>query len=55
MQTLNQALFALYKNKMIALDEAMGRSVEPEEFRVMVDSDARRGGGHPGQDRTQPR
>ena len=33
MQTLNQALFALYKNKLVSLEEAQGRSVEPEEFR----------------------
>src|SRR5580693_3057608 len=42
MQTLNQALFALYKNRMISLEEAQGRSVEPEEFRLMIDSDAKR-------------
>ncbi len=47
MQTLNQALFALYKNRMISLEEAQGRSVEPEEFRLMIESDAKRNASHP--------
>jgi twitching motility protein PilT len=37
MQTLNQALYALYARKLIALDEAMGRSLEPDELRMMVE------------------
>ena len=45
MQTLNQALFALYKNRLISLEEAQGRSVEPEEFRMMIESDAKKSGG----------
>src|SRR5580704_10607420 len=51
MQTLNQALFALYKNKMISLEEAMGRRVEPEELRVMIESDAKRNPHPSGQHR----
>jgi twitching motility protein PilT len=55
MQTLNQALFSLYKNKMISLEEAQGRSVEPDEFRMMVESDAKKNPGHPsGQHRIAP-
>jgi twitching motility protein PilT len=46
MQTLNQSLFSLYKNRLVSLEEAMGRSVEPEEFRTMIDSDAKRASTH---------
>jgi twitching motility protein PilT len=46
MQTLNQSLFSLYKNRLVSLEEAMGRSVEPEEFRTMIDSDAKRSSTH---------
>jgi twitching motility protein PilT len=46
MQTLNQSLFSLYKNRLVSLEEAMGRSVEPEEFRTMIDSDAKRTSSH---------
>jgi twitching motility protein PilT len=46
MQTLNQSLFSLYKNRLVSLEEAMGRSVEPEEFRTMIDSDAKRTSTH---------
>ena len=53
MQTLNQSLFSLYKNKLVSLEEAQGRSVEPEEFRTMIDSDKRN--AHPsGQHRVAP-
>jgi twitching motility protein PilT len=55
MQTLNQSLFSLYKNKLVSLEEASGRSVEPEEFRTMIESDAKRSGSHPsGQHRVVP-
>ena len=40
---------------MISLEEAQGRSVEPEEFRIMIESDAKKMGAHPGgQDRMAP-
>ena len=37
MQTLNQALFALYARRMITLEEAMGRSYEPDELQMMIE------------------
>jgi len=46
MQTLNQALFSLYQRRIIALDEAMGRSLEPDELRMMIEG--RPGGQRPG-------
>ncbi len=37
MQTLNQSLFALYARRLITLEEALGRSNEPEELRNMLE------------------
>jgi twitching motility protein PilT len=37
MQTLNQSLYSLYSRRMVSLEEAMGRSVEPDELRMMVE------------------
>ena len=37
MQTLNQSLYSLYQRRMVSLEEAMGRSVEPDELRMMVE------------------
>jgi len=37
MQTLNQALFSLYSRRLISLEEAQGRSLEPDEFRMMLE------------------
>jgi twitching motility protein PilT len=37
MQTLNQSLYALYMKKLISQEEAMGRSVEPDELRMMME------------------
>ncbi len=37
MQTLNQSLFWLYKNRMITLEEAFHRTSEPDELRMMID------------------
>jgi twitching motility protein PilT len=37
MQTLNQALYTLYSRRLITLEEAMGRSIEPDELRTMVE------------------
>ena len=37
MQTLNQSLFSLYSKRLISLEEAQGRSLEPDEFRMMIE------------------
>ena len=37
MQTLNQALYALYARRLISQEEAMGRSLEPDELRMMLE------------------
>jgi len=37
MQTLNQSLFSLYSKRLISLEEASGRSLEPDEFRMMIE------------------
>ncbi len=37
MQTLNQSLYSLHARKLISLEEAMGRSVEPEELKMMIE------------------
>ncbi|MGD0528549.1 MAG: type IV pilus twitching motility protein PilT [Polyangiaceae bacterium] len=37
MQTLNQCLFSLFQRRLISQEEAMGRSVEPEELRMMME------------------
>jgi len=47
MQTLNQSLYSLYARRMISLEEAMGRSSEPEELRTMIEG--RVAGGPSGQ------
>ena len=47
MQTLNQSLFSLYQRRMISLEEAQGRTVEPDEFRMMIDNAAAKAGAHP--------
>jgi twitching motility protein PilT len=36
MQTLNQCLFALFTKRIISLEEALGRSTEPEELKQML-------------------
>ncbi len=36
MQTMNQALLNLYQRRLITLEDAMGRSPDPEEFRQML-------------------
>ncbi|HWA78309.1 MAG TPA: type IV pilus twitching motility protein PilT [Polyangiaceae bacterium] len=43
MQTLNQSLYSLYARRLITLEEAMGRSTDPEELRSMIEG--RVGGG----------
>ena len=37
MQTLNQALYTLYSRRLITLEEAVGRSLEPDELRPMIE------------------
>jgi twitching motility protein PilT len=37
MQTLNQCLYSLYTRRQITLEEAMNRSGEPDELRVMIE------------------
>jgi twitching motility protein PilT len=37
MQTLNQSLFSLFQRRLISHEEAVGRSVEPEELRMMME------------------
>jgi twitching motility protein PilT len=37
MQTLNQCLYALVQRRLISVEEAMGRSIEPEELRMMLE------------------
>jgi twitching motility protein PilT len=36
MQTMNQSLLSLYLKKMISLEEALGRSLDPEELKQMI-------------------
>jgi twitching motility protein PilT len=45
MQTLNQSLFSLYQRRLISLEEATSRSVEPEELRMMLEGRTAMGGG----------
>ncbi|HEY1693953.1 MAG TPA: type IV pilus twitching motility protein PilT [Polyangiaceae bacterium] len=47
MQTLNQSLYSLFQRRLISQEEAMGRSVEPEELRMMMEG--RSAMGIPGQ------
>jgi len=42
MQTMNQCLFSLYTRRIITLEDALGRSPEPDEFKQMM------GGGNMG-------
>jgi twitching motility protein PilT len=37
MQTLNQSLYSLYARRMITLEEAMGRSNDTDELRMMIE------------------
>jgi twitching motility protein PilT len=38
MQTMNQSLMNLYIRKFISLEDALGRSMDPEELRQMISS-----------------
>jgi twitching motility protein PilT len=37
MQTLNQSLYTLYSRRLITLEEAMNRTLEPDELRTMIE------------------
>ena len=45
MQTMNQSLASLYARRLISLEDAMGRSSDPEELKTMI---AQGGGAHAG-------
>jgi twitching motility protein PilT len=45
MQTMNQCLFTLYQKRQISLDDALGRSPEPDELKQMLSGPG--GGGMP--------
>ncbi len=38
MQTMNQSLFALYQRRLVTMEEALGHSTDPEEFKNMLSS-----------------
>jgi len=38
MQTMKQSLLNLYMRKFVSLDDALGRSMDPEELRQMMSS-----------------
>ncbi len=40
MQTMNQSLASLYQRRMITLDDALGRSSDPDELRTLVSKGA---------------
>jgi twitching motility protein PilT len=40
MQTMNQSLYGLYTRRMITLEEAMGRSSDPDELKNMIEGRA---------------
>jgi twitching motility protein PilT len=40
MQTMNQSLFILFQKRMISLEEALGRSQDPEELKQMISNPA---------------
>ena len=36
MQTMNQSLFSLFAKRLISLEEALGRSSDPDELKQMI-------------------
>jgi twitching motility protein PilT len=38
MQTMNQSLYALFSRRLITLDDAMGRSSDPDELKQMINN-----------------
>jgi twitching motility protein PilT len=53
MQTLNQSLFSLYQRRLISMEEALGRSLEPDELKMMMEG--RTAMGSPRPQGAQPR
>lgn len=51
MQTMNQSLLNLYMRKFISLDDALGRSMDPDELRQMMASPAQQRGSMSGTER----
>ncbi len=51
MQTLNQSLYSLYARRLITLEEAMGRSSDPDELRTMIEGRVAGGANSVGQNR----
>ncbi|HBO70220.1 MAG TPA: type IV pili twitching motility protein PilT, partial [Deltaproteobacteria bacterium] len=45
MQTMNQSLLAAYLRRDISLDDAVGRSTDPEEFRNLLSTSQAAGPG----------
>jgi twitching motility protein PilT len=41
MQTMNQSLFALFHKRLISLEEALGRSSDPDELKQMISNPSR--------------
>jgi twitching motility protein PilT len=41
MQTMNQSLFALFHKRLISLEEALGRSSDPDELKQMINNPSR--------------
>ncbi|MGH7435389.1 MAG: type IV pilus twitching motility protein PilT, partial [Polyangiaceae bacterium] len=55
MQTLNQSLFSLYQRRLITQEEAMNRSLEPDELRMMMEGrTAMQQAGSAGQGQARP-
>jgi len=54
MQTMNQSLCSLYLRRMITLEEAIGRSSDPDELQTMIANAAQQAGGPPGKSPTGP-
>jgi twitching motility protein PilT len=42
MQTMNQSLFSLYVRRLISLEDALGRSNDQDELRMMIENAAKR-------------
>lgn len=38
MQTMNQSLYALFSRRLVSLDDALGRSSDPDELRQMINN-----------------
>jgi twitching motility protein PilT len=47
MQTMNQSLYSLFTRRIISLEDAMSRSLEPDELRMMIERGAAGGLGTP--------